>query len=425
MTPAEDLLLAAKRCEIDDLLHLATICELVGDISHFIHVLQKERGASNIYLASRGERFADRRREHVQDCRAMEQAMRQRLDILGKSGGRLATSARLLSRIAHVWHGLDRLDELRREIETLQIPTDEATVLFNRLISGLLSVVFDAADTARDPDITLALVAIFHLMQGKELAGQERACGAAGFTATGFDEAHRQLLQQLIEAQQRCFDTFLEFATPQARQHWEQEMPSRTLAGIHQLREMACRSDPLTEPASSLGETWYELATRRIDAIKEVEDYLNRELATLCQEKVIATRDAIANPANLYAELATGTPSSACQQLVELFDGNASQELGELTAQIMDSPLNRSLIDLMRAQAGRLQGISDDLESTRKALRKRKLVERAKGLIMASQQMTEEEAYRFLRKSSMDQGKSMSELATTILGLSDILQKQP
>ena len=67
---------------------------------------------------------------------------------------------------------------------------------------------------------------------------------------------------------------------------------------------------------------------------------------------------------------------------------------------------------------------SDELENTRKALRERKLIERAKGLIMAHQSMSEEEAYRFLRKTSMDQSKSMADMAQSILDLSAMLQRK-
>lgn len=68
--------------------------------------------------------------------------------------------------------------------------------------------------------------------------------------------------------------------------------------------------------------------------------------------------------------------------------------------------------------------MSDELENTRKALRERKLIERAKGLIMAHQGMSEEEAYRFLRKTSMDQSRSMADMAQSILDLSAMLQRK-
>ncbi|MBA2780467.1 nitrate regulatory protein [Billgrantia kenyensis] len=421
MTPAERLLLAAKRCEIDDLEHLSAACDIVGDVSRFIHALQKERGASNVYLASGGQRFADRRRERINECKATERALHSRLEALGETAGRPATTARLLKRVAFVWHALEGLDALRRDIAALGTGPDAATQSYNQLISSLLSVVFEVADTADDPEITLALVAIFHLMQGKELAGQERACGAVGFTSGEFDDVHRQLLLHLIDAQQRCFDIFREFTTEPGREQWQQQMPPRTLAGIQQLREMACGDSELPEGATTLGETWYELTTRRIDAMQQVEAYLIGELSSLCLEKTLDARRGLADHDDLAKQLDEASPG-VCQQLVELFEGSATQELGEVTARVVGSSLNRSLVELMRAQAGRLESLGDELENTRRALRERKLIERAKGLIMSHQKLSEEQAYAFLRKMAMDQSKGMAEIAQTVLGLADILQ---
>ncbi|HAV44542.1 MAG TPA: response regulator receiver protein, partial [Halomonas sp.] len=229
MSSAQQLLLTALRCDIDNLNHLATTADIVSDVSQFIHVLQRERGASTIYLASKGKRFKTRRATYLQHSQAAEASMRQRLEALSQESRPQAT-ARLLRRIAAVWLSLDELDVLRHAIETFNISPDAATQAFNHLISNLLAIVFEAADTAVDPDITRALVAIFHLMQGKELAGQERACGAFGFTLGHFDNAHRTLLNQLVDAQQRCFDTFVEFATPEALGTWQQSLSPRTLA---------------------------------------------------------------------------------------------------------------------------------------------------------------------------------------------------
>ena len=61
----------------------------------------------------------------------------------------------------------------------------EATQHFSRVIAALLALVFEAADVAAEPAVSRLLVALFNLMQGKELAGQERASGAAAFAAGG------------------------------------------------------------------------------------------------------------------------------------------------------------------------------------------------------------------------------------------------
>lgn len=421
MSSAQQLLLTAIRCDIDNLTHLATTADIVGDISRFIHMLQRERGASTIYLVSQGQRFKTRRDTYRQHSQQAETLMRQRLEALSEEA-RPQAAARLLRRIAAVWYALDELGALRQAIDTFAITPDAATQAFNQLTSGLLAIVFEAADTSIDPDITRTLVAIFHLMQGKELAGQERACGAFGFTHGHFDEPHRALLNQLMKDQQRCFDTFVEFATPEAQQAWQKELSPRTLSGICHLRDIACQrssatQSPPKDTPDKLGETWYELTTLRIDSMKMVEDALISQLSMLCHRKIAQAEDALEK-----AKTQTCTYAPApCEQLLALNDG---QPLGDLTANALTSPLGRSLIELTQAQASRLQGLSDELENTRKALRERKLIERAKGLIMAHQEMSEEEAYRFLRKTSMDQSKSMADMAQAILDLSAMLKRK-
>lgn len=421
MSSAQQLLLTALRCDIDSLHHLATTSEIVGDISGFIHALQRERGASTIYLVSKGKRFATRRKEFLQHSHEAETVMRQRLEALTEET-RPQAAARLLRRIAAVWLALDDLNTLRQAIHSFAISPDAATQAFNHLISGLLAIVFEAADTSVDPDITRALVAIFHLMQGKELAGQERACGAFGFTHGHFDDAHRELIHQLVRDQQRCFDTFEEFASSEADLVWQQTLSPRTLAGIQQLRNIAyqhaCQdSHQEGRVDKTLSETWYDLTTLRIDSIKAVEDILNRQLTALCHQKIAQVHSTLEQ-----AKTPPNQPTLApCEQLLALSD---TQPLGELTASALTSPLGRSLIELAHAQSSHLQGLSDELENTRKALRERKLIERAKGLIMAHQEMTEEEAYRFLRKTSMDHSKSMADMAQSILDLSSMLKRK-
>ena len=64
MTPAltvSSLVLRSKQLEIDAVRQLARRAELVDVIGQMIQGLQRERGASGIYLASKGQRFAQAR----------------------------------------------------------------------------------------------------------------------------------------------------------------------------------------------------------------------------------------------------------------------------------------------------------------------------------------------------------------------------
>ncbi|MFL6695176.1 MAG: nitrate- and nitrite sensing domain-containing protein, partial [Ramlibacter sp.] len=212
-----NFLLAARQCEIAELEQLAQTSELVTAIARFIHALQRERGISSIYLSSHGAQFAQQREQQVADCLAAEQAVREQLDRLDTESSQARNGSRLFSRVAVVLHGLEALPSLRARIARQSPTAVEATAAFVKLIAGLLTVVFEAADSATDPEVSRALVAMFNFMQGKEFAGQERALGASVFAAGSIDDAGQQHWRHLVDSQQGCFRVFADYADPQVQ----------------------------------------------------------------------------------------------------------------------------------------------------------------------------------------------------------------
>ncbi len=72
-------------------------------------------------------------------------------------------------------------------------------------------------------------------------------------------------------------------------------------------------------------------------------------------------------------------------------------------------------IEVALARFSELRTLRTELEDVREALSVRKLVERAKGLLMETQGLKEAEAFRRIQKLSMDTRKSMKEVAEAIL----------
>jgi response regulator NasT len=56
-----------------------------------------------------------------------------------------------------------------------------------------------------------------------------------------------------------------------------------------------------------------------------------------------------------------------------------------------------------------------EVQALRRALADRKVIERAKGLLMARKGLTEEEAFRLLRRSAMDTQRPLADAARTVL----------
>lgn len=415
-------LVAALRCEIDELDQLARTSELVGTIGHLVHALQRERGISNVLLASLGQRFVAQRCEQIAECLRAEEAVRRRFDALEADASRIGNGARLFSRIAWVLPGLDALPELRRRIDAMEIDAGAATAAFGKLIAGLLAVVFEAADGATDPEISRLLVALFNFMQGKEFAGQERACGAAAFASGRNDSARQQQWLHLIESQERCFQVFAEFSGPGLVELWRASQPATQQAEQERLRRIACAAPAGVALDTELSQTWFDCCTRRIDAMHSVEDRLATDLRRSCEEKTAQARTELQGHELLLAKL----KHEADVPTAVFFDqpavlGAPPPVQAPGNAAPYGRHLERSILDMVQEQSHRLQVMSDELDTVRAALNERKLVERAKGLLMAHRRLSEQEAHKMLRQTAMNQGRRLVEVAESVLSMAEYL----
>jgi AmiR/NasT family two-component response regulator len=80
-------------------------------------------------------------------------------------------------------------------------------------------------------------------------------------------------------------------------------------------------------------------------------------------------------------------------------------------------------IAVARARFDEWLGTREDRDRLAAKLEERKLIERAKGLLMESRGLSEREAYRFLQKMSQDKNTPMVDLARKILLAAPLLNK--
>ncbi len=413
-----NFLVAAKRCEIAELRQLALTSALVNVTGRLVHGLQRERGLSNLYLGSQGTLFKDMRDEQVALCRQIESELRACFDSLDTETARGGHGARLFSRIAYVLHGLDALDGLRERVDTLSWTTRQSTDAYVRLIAGLLAVVFEAADSASDPEISRLLVALFNFMQGKEFAGQERAVGSALFASARADAAEQQRLLHLIESQERCLQVFTEFANPQAADLWAGCQASAMLAELERLRRVLCTAIDGAPLNAQLSEAWFDCCTRRIDRMKSVEDGLALDLLRTCEEKIVAATTELTTFHALNPQVTR--------------EADALTFFREASAEIPPAPaassyglqLERSILELVQEQARRLQTMGEELATAKASLNERKVIERAKGLLMAHRQLSEDEAHKTMRQMAMNQNRRLIEVAEAVLAMADMLPQR-
>ncbi|MEO5933752.1 MAG: ANTAR domain-containing protein [Duganella sp.] len=81
----------------------------------------------------------------------------------------------------------------------------------------------------------------------------------------------------------------------------------------------------------------------------------------------------------------------------------------------------KPVLQVALARFKREQKLLDELSDTKSKLAERKVIERAKGLLMERQRFTEEQAYQKLRTMAMSKNLKLSEVAQRILDVEDLL----
>jgi len=415
---ATHFLIASKQMEIHNLEYFISMGQLVVMVSDLIHALQRERGASNLYLGAQGEHFGDILKEFITSSdlqiRAFDATLRDIYPEMMKQTG----NSRLLNRIAYALQLLANLPQFRDNVLTQRIATQDAIQGYSETVSGLLTIIFETADAAADPTIARVLVALFNLMHGKELTGQERALGSGGFASGHFTADQRERLQYLIEAEARCFEWFCEFTDPKSMQLWQHYADSPCLVEIERLRCIAL-SEQSQSMSTTFGDQWFQLLTRRIDDLKMVELGVVTYLQRLCVQQVNAARYFLTE----HQDLLYAYPEHPDDTFVVLLSPAETQKAGIDTDHEYPHPegmgkrLGRSIFQLVQDQAASLQHMQEELTAARAALEDRKLQERAKALLMKHRKLTEDQAHKLLRQMAMDQGKRLTDIARSVVAM--------
>lgn len=82
----------------------------------------------------------------------------------------------------------------------------------------------------------------------------------------------------------------------------------------------------------------------------------------------------------------------------------------------------KAIIDIAIARFKEQQQLKDELKKTKTQLEDRKLIDRAKAILIQSQGYTEDQAYHALRKMAMDRTVSVGEMAKNLIVMAELLK---
>jgi response regulator NasT len=79
------------------------------------------------------------------------------------------------------------------------------------------------------------------------------------------------------------------------------------------------------------------------------------------------------------------------------------------------------IVEVAVARFAEFQSLKQELNETKSQLADRKVIDKAKGLLMDKKRMSEDEAYQFLRKTAMSRNAKLADVARMLVSLEDML----
>jgi methyl-accepting chemotaxis protein len=242
-------------------------------ISEVVHETQKERGVTSIFMGSQGIKYGtELRTQRIQtDLKIVDfKRFLISFDYKGLSGD-----------LEKVVGQISTLKSLREKIDGLSVTPLVAIQQYTAYNTQMLHLVELISKKSKHVDISRTYSAYASFLQGKERAGIERAVMAKTFTLDKFESGVLAKFSKLVTQQETYFQVFGANAFENQRIFYNEKMLDPAISEVKKMREIASSSALKNTGFGVDPAVWFIKATRRINLMKETEDFLSNDILTL------------------------------------------------------------------------------------------------------------------------------------------------
>ncbi|UQW71462.1 methyl-accepting chemotaxis protein [Pseudomonas avellanae] len=261
------IFVADKSENLGDMRRAVTATIAAQKLSNIVTTLQRERGASGVFLGSGGKSMQDKLKTFRQETDKAIVEMR-------------AQSTDGIPGLEKVNRALDDLIALRLKVDALSINGTESSTRFTDVVKTLIGFSYSLEASIEDPEILRALSSLNQFVDMKERAGRERVLLVQAFNQNRFDAPLLSRFSRNLGE----FSGYLE-----AFQRWSPEIFKTKLNDVMQqpaslevarLQHLGFDT-PLGDALNIKPEDWFNLATVRIDMMAQVEAELGQTVVSL------------------------------------------------------------------------------------------------------------------------------------------------
>jgi methyl-accepting chemotaxis protein len=283
----------SERSEAGRVLAIATLAPAVSDA---VHEVQKERGLSSTFAASKGATFADA----VPQQRAATDKMLARLAEVQRAGGSVVLSDGAKAQLA-------TLGALRKDVSDFARSGSEIAAAYTRMIGSLITELDRLTASNEERSLHQAALAYISVVRAKEHAGLERATGARGFAAKSFIPADFRLYAGLAARQIERFELARAMGTRVQVEGLEAFLGLPVSKDVERLRDAAQSSVTPGQIQGADAAAWWAASTARIDALKTLESRFVSELTAIAVAEEGAATQRLVATATIVALLIGGS----------------------------------------------------------------------------------------------------------------------
>jgi len=279
--------------ELNSMRQLRSMVELAETGDPLTETLQKERGRSAVFLASKpgtdsarqaSANLAEQRRQtdaRIADYQQGIEAMMVKVSFDNS----------VESSIQEVRRGLSKLDTLRNSIDNRSLAAGDSASRYTAMIMELVERIALIIRRSTDPELTRDVNAYYALAELAERAGRERAVGASLIRSGNFDLPTLRKIAGLEGQQDAFFNEALAMLNSEdpLRAPLEKQLASVASQSLEQKRETLF-SSPSGMYALDAGE-WFTTTTQRIGELNDVRKDMLADVLALATAGVKDARN--------------------------------------------------------------------------------------------------------------------------------------
>ena len=272
---------------ITDAKNIITGVDLSIKSNEIVHNLQKERGLSQGYIASSGEKF----REELASVRKdTDQTYQIFIEFVDKNQG-LIKGLKIEDEVNKIIKKREELLELRKRIDAINVTPQEAFNFFSNYIIDHIDFVKSIQVKVNNSYLSKVMRTYFELSYYKEYAGRERALLNRIITQRSFSLTEYGNYITVYNLQYQHFKQFesLMSVLEKVKQIYNENVNQELEKKVQSYREMVLKEkwEDITP------EEWFKVSTQRIDNLKVIEEkigqFLTEEAEVYYKNELIQT----------------------------------------------------------------------------------------------------------------------------------------